>query len=255
MAVRIDASTENISIADNAKWDFTPVTQARTLTCFWRSSSLPNVDGEYQVLFRLNNSAGNKLALQLFRTSGTLLMFGAVYNSVYTNLGYFYAIPTLSANTWYHLAYVLSTSGNCICYVNGSPLSTTHSSWDDSTAISATEMLISNGVAIYDNMDVCHWKWWTGAQTSTVIGQDQSNPWQHDSNSNVLCSLHMYEGTGTTVYDWQTGNTRTNGTLVNSPTWVGDPTLRIPVSIAGSNTFSGAAARKYKAKRAVGGSL
>lgn len=49
MSVLINGATEIVSIADNDKFNWTPVDQVRSFSCYWKSSSLPNVNGESQV--------------------------------------------------------------------------------------------------------------------------------------------------------------------------------------------------------------
>lgn len=220
MPVLIDSNTECISIADNSKWDFTPVTQNRALSIRWRSSSIPSNDGEYQVLFQLANfGSGNSLQIVLYNSSGTNYLMVQVLNSAASPIGYFYAPFSPSLNTWYHLVFNISSSGNNEIWINKSQQSETESGWDDNTQITPAYILISNGSAITGNMTIAYLSWFGDNLTSVEISNLYDNPTCMDSDSNILCSIPFNEGVDVTANDVQTVATQTNGTLVSSTTW------------------------------------
>lgn len=222
MAILLNADNEYLEIADNAKWDFTPVTNTRTLNYYYQTSSLPNVDGEYQMFFGLY-SAGNSMQVILVRNSGLLFLTFGIYDAVFTQIGVFYVQWTPTVNTWYHISGVFSTSGNCKIYINGVAQSVTHSSWDDTTAISAAAIRISNASNIDDDFQIAHFSWFSDELSSTEVGNIMRKPYSFDSDANILCSIHFDEMTGTNANDIQTVATQTDGTLVNAITWVQSP--------------------------------
>jgi hypothetical protein len=232
MAVLFDANTEYISIADNAKFNWTPVTQPRTLSFWWKSSSLPNVDGEYQLLFYLNQTGGgNKSYAQVVMSGGVNLLTFVVTDSSFTILGAFYCVlPSHTSDTWHHIVFKASSDNNCEIFWDGVTQSVTHSSWNDTTEINPSQIFISINVAISDNMSIAHLLWMDIAASQSQVDAIYANPYVFDNSSNALLSLHLNEGTGTNCADSQTQNTATAGTLTNGPTWTGGPPTN-PISI------------------------
>lgn len=220
MSVLFNGATQIISIADNAKFTFAPVTDTRTFSVYWKSTSLPNANGEYQVLFLMNNASGNKIQFAVANNAGTNLIIATVHDVAFATLGAFYSLlPSVTSDTWYHIVFGLSTNNNCFIYWEGVSQTVYYSSWDDTTSINPTSITINNGFAIYDNMTISHVTWLTGLLTVQQILDIKSNPYLLDDNSTCLLHLPLLDGTGTTAYDYQTQNTATNGTLTNSPTW------------------------------------
>jgi len=213
MAVRI-ATTQNVSIADDAKWDFTPVTQSRSCTLWFRVAS----DTSFYVC-SMNQDGGNKVGLKYESASHLLVAY--IFNSSWSSIGNFSCPLTVTTDTWYHLAFVLSSAGNNKIYVNGSSQTVTDNSWDDTTAVNPSGCNIGD-TGDTGTHDAAHFKWWTGAISQAYVTNDMNGPYLYDTDATCLCSLHFDEMTGTNVADSQTGNTKTAGTL-NNATWVDFP--------------------------------
>jgi hypothetical protein len=221
-SVLMDAAGERIEIADDAKWDWTPVTQTRTVSFFYRTSSIPNVDGEYQVLYQ-GSGSGNQWQILFLQSSGATNLAWTTADSAWTTNGAFATPWTPTTNTWYHVVMVASTNNNCKIYINGVAQTVTHSSWDDTTPISPTGIRISNAYAVSDDFQMAHFAVFTDELTSAEIDKLRLAPYSMDSNANIICSIHFDEQTGTNANDVQTIATQTDGTLTSSPSWTEQP--------------------------------
>jgi len=248
MSVLINGATEIVSIADNDKFNWTPVDQVRSFSCYWKSSSLPNVNNEYQVLFQLDNvGSGNCAQVILVMFSGLLILVFAVTDSAWATIGAFYCVPSFSVNTWYHLAFVASSAGNNKIYINGVSQSVTDNSWDDNTPITPVAIRVSNTYAVSDDFDLAHLAWFSDELTQTEVNNLRADPYCMDSNANILLSMHFDEMTGTTAHDVQTVTTKTDGTLTGGATWSGMPsgiTHNLSSSLSAAGALSGSPIRR-----------
>lgn len=227
-AVVINADAEYITISDNVKFTFTPVDDERSLSLYYKTTSLPDVNGEYQMLLSLDEAAGNKIQVSIANNAGTNILLCSARDAAYANLGGFYCVlPSVTSNTWYHIVLNLSSDGNCSIYWNGSSQSVTHSSWDDNTEINPSTVLISNGINVDDNFTISYFGWYNDTLSSAEVTSISSNPYYFNDSSNCLLSLPMREDTLTVAYDYQAQSTQTNGTLTGGPTWDSDSAVSV----------------------------
>lgn len=232
MALYFNSATDYVSIADHAKWTFTPVIQTLTFTFKWKSTSLPNVNGEYINLFYFEQSGGNAIVLTIAQMSGGRYIFVQIVTSG-TTIGAFYcSLPSFTSDAWYNLAFVLSSNNNCKIYWNGTAQSLAYSSWDDTTQINPDVIRLgSNGVALSDNQTIAHFAAFNDELTSSEITAIAAAPYSFDGDLNIICSLHLDEGVGTIVFDSQTNVAATNGTLQGTPEWANQPDTISRISI------------------------
>lgn len=229
-AVLIDANTEYISIADDAKWTLTPATSTRTFSMYFYTTTAFTSDGQYEVLAYFNNTSGNKFQITRYRGGSANYIMATVSNSGWTALGYFYCSWTPTLNIWHHLAVVMSTSGNNKIYIDGASQSVSESSWDDTTEINPNLVQVGNGSTTTADFTFAHWAVFSDELSSAEVTAIKNNPYSFDANANIICSMHCDEMTDNTANDIQSVATQTDGTLTNFPTWSNNPVLHaVPV--------------------------
>lgn len=232
MGLLIDAGTEYVSIAYNAKWTFTPVSYTRTIALWWKTTSLPNAANEYQVFFSASQDGGNKYQCGIIHNGSANLLFGWIRNASWSAIGYFTcALPTVVSGTWYHIVFVFGSGATCKIYWNGAAQTVTPLSWDDAETIDPTSITLGDGAGVYDTMTLAHFAVFSDELTSAEVAAHRTNPWAAPADPNCICFMPLDEGQGVTARDRSA--TATDGTLTNSPTWVANPPLRHPVRARG----------------------
>jgi len=220
MPILIDANTEYVEIADNAKWTWNLVTEDRSFAFRWKTTTLPPADTNYQVFIRLIASS-YQFQAACFNNAGTLGLMSLIMNGA-TPVGYFFCASSLSADTDYNIVYNCSSNGNCSIYLNEVSQSLSYGNWVSVGELNFTSILLSNNVAIYDDMTLSHIAVIDDLLTPDEITAYGSNPYSILDNPDLICYLPLNEQTGTTAYDQVTSNP-TNGTLTGGPTWATDP--------------------------------
>lgn len=226
MAVLIDANTEHIAIADDNKWHWTPVTQERALSLWWKSSSIPNSDAEVQWFLKIDDTSGPGVLAGIYNNLGTNVLSVFIFDSEWDVVGYFYHAWSPSTNTWYHIVLNIGADAACDVLVDGSSLGAcTYVSWDDDTALDPDQRFISEGVSVDDDFTAAHCAWWGDKLTADEINNIRWNPWWACGHPDLLCYFPLDELTGTNARDFSesSGQTATDGTLTNGPTWADDP--------------------------------
>jgi hypothetical protein len=227
MAVRIDAATECVALVDNAKWTFTPVTNDRAFSCFYRPTTLPPANGNYHILGYFY-SAANKLQIVFTNNGGTLVLVAMVNNAAWATIGAFYSVWTPTINNWYHVVMNLGANDACSIYAGGVSQTVYYTSWDDTTEINpSTIQICGSGGADSGFGDLAHVAWWDKKLSLAEIVNIRNYPWQAMTNVNCMAYFPLDEGSGTLANDRiaHGSYTPTNGTLTNSPTWVNDPSI------------------------------
>lgn len=228
MAVYFNASADYISIADNAKWTLTPVTDDKALSLKYKSSSIPNVDTEYQCLLLLSNGSGNKLQIILYNNSGVNTLMIMTRDSGWVVTGYFYAVWSPSVNTEYDIVINLGADSACNIYIDGVSQSLTYGTWSDNTEINPTILRFgTDGATINDNTTLSHVAWWDDKLTQDEVDILRWNPRWCLGHPDLLAYFPCDEGSGTTCRDHSasSGQTVTDGTFNGTPTWVDDPPI------------------------------
>jgi len=220
MSILFDANTEHIAVEDNAKWNWTMSVDDRSWSFWYKTTSLPNVDGEYHSFNILDESGGSKTQIILIDYNGTLILLCTNHTSAWGNDGSFYCVWTPSLDTWYHLYVGASTDGDCEIAINGSGQSVTHAGWDNSTLIEPSSIQISNSVAIYDDYTMCHMTIFDSLLTSGNLTSIIADPRWCLDHEDLIFYMPMDERSGNILKDYS--GTPTNGTLTNSPTLVDD---------------------------------
>lgn len=228
MAVYFDSSADYISIADNAKWTLTPVTDDKALSFKYKTSSLPDADGEYQVFINIDEGGGNKLQFALVYTGGQLALVCSMQDSGWNTIGYFYSIWTPSVNTEYDIVFNTGANNACDIYINGISQSLTYGGWVNDVEINPTSLRFGgDGVTIFDNITISHFTWWNDKLTQDEVNMLRWNPWWCMGHPDLLAYFPMDEGSGTICRDHSesSGQTATDGTFNGTPTWADDPPI------------------------------
>jgi len=218
-SILFNASTEHVDVADNAKWDFTPVSQTRTMHCQWRVNTLPSAS-DLQMFWELYTSTGNKLFCIFANNGGTYQIVVLVYNSSWSPTSYFATDGlSLTTNKWYNITIVLTSQANNKIYIDGVSQSLAANTWVDSTAIATTDIFFGGSTTQMSGAcQIKHWAVFSDELTTAEIAYISNNPYAFDNNANIICSIHCDENTGSTANDVQTVATQTDGTI-NGATW------------------------------------
>ena len=179
-----DTATDYMTFEDNAKWDWTPVTQNRSLSLWFYPTVQPTNDGNPFQFLMTATTTGNHYSFVYLQSGGTLMLFTLIQNSTWATLGYVYSVNTLVLNTWNHIVFIPVGATNSQIWVNGVSQSLTYSSWDDSVAISPSVMTIksntgaSTGTGLVDDM-----RWFERGISSDEVNQLRNNTYQSNGNS------------------------------------------------------------------------
>jgi hypothetical protein len=221
MAIFLSANTQLVTIVDDAKFNFAPVTQVRTVSVHYMSGDAVDDPGDYQVLLGLTNfGAGSSYQVVVGNNAGDKFVGGLIQNSAGTVIGSFSCPFSIVNSQWYRLVLVASTNGNCKIYIDGVSQTVSHNSWDDTTGMTPATIWVSDGTFNNNNLNVAHLAVFTDELTQTEVDDIGSNPYCMDSNANVILSIHFDEMTGTIANDVQTVTTSTSGSLSDGIAWV-----------------------------------
>ena len=179
-----DSNSEYITLTDSSTWNWSPVSQARTLSFWFRCTARPTIDGDPFQFIVTTGAPGNRYQALYGRTSDPLSVIGMVISDNSWNAIGYYSVdwdPTLG--TWYHITLVASSAGNNKIFIDGVDTSVTEVSWDDSTTIYPSSTGIkdttgaSSGSGYIDEMrfshsirDVCWIQTSYNNQSDTAIG-------------------------------------------------------------------------------------
>jgi len=147
-----NSDTDIITFDDNSIWTWSPVSQNRTLSLWWRSSSLPNNQDEYQMFLWGDQPGWRKYTFMLVYNVGEIILMVCIVDTDYaTPLGNFWTSWTPSTNRWYHIALVASSNGNCRIYVDGASRSVTYFDWFYSSQINPSTIQTGAALGNLDN--------------------------------------------------------------------------------------------------------
>lgn len=210
------ATTEYISVADNAKFTWTPVSQNRSFAAHIKSTALPNSSGEELTVFAFLTAAGNHFVITIEYDDAVYLK-AEVFNNAWESQGYVKSADITVANNESHFyTFLLGSGSTCNFYVDGVAYAPTYSSWDDTTSINPDYIYIGKST-LNDNYRIANLTWHDVLLAQEDVYALMYHPDYFDADANCLLSLHMQENTGTNVDDATTA-AETDGTMTNC-TW------------------------------------
>ena len=228
MSVLIDANSDYVDIAYDAKWILNPASDDISFTYYVKASDYPAAPGDYQIYFQSDESGANKITVMSYYHTDLHFLYAIfLRDSGYNPLAYimWFGI-TFSDNQWYHIVVNADAVGtNARLYIDKvSQGAGDLVVWSSVGNIAPHDRIgISDGSGIYASYNMTHFIAVKDVLTVAEIDQYYRDPYTCLDNPDLIGYFPMLEPSGL-AHD--KASTPTHGTLTDGATFdVGDDPL------------------------------